>query len=429
MSTQRISWEIVLAGLTFIGIGIYLFSQNTSSQHNTNTSVSQTESRFSKAPPISKLPGSIVIDLQNLDNLQKLENLEQLKNLEIQLDNIEQLIEQHAQNGKQPKILEESLQKLENELQKIEEADFNIKLKDQKVYIDKDYNVEQAEWTEVSPGVYIYRESFPVENLETLDFALSFGNVNVIGSDGQEGEITLRATGDMEDPARFSEKLKIHKNIASSAATFKVTSASKANVSNNVNLEATLTLPNTININVRTSGGHIKASNLVNSQQFNTSGGHISLNNIQGKTIAKTAGGHITCNQISGNNMLSTGGGHIRVTGSTGSLTAKTGGGHIKIEDASGSLDARTSGGNISASILEADGPLKFNTSAGNVSLSLPTDINADLDISGSSVSLAEAFKFNGTKNRSNAKGTINDGGLPVIVNCEYGNVNINSNQ
>lgn len=429
MSTQRISWEIVLAGLTFIGIGIYLFSQNAPSQNNTNASASQTESHFPKAPSIPNLPGSIVIDLQNLENLQKLENLEQLKELEIQIEDIEQLIDQHTQNGEQSKALEQSLQKLETELQKIEEADFNIKLQNKKVYIDKDYNVEGAEWTEVSPGVYIYQETFPVEDLETLDFSLSFGNVNIIGSNNREGEITLRATGDMEDPARFSEKLKIQKNISSPTATFKVTSAKQVSISDKVNLEATLTLPKAIRINAKTSGGHIKANNLTNSQQFNTSGGHISLDNIQGKTIAKTAGGHITCNQISGNNTLSTGGGHIRVTGSTGSLSAKTGGGHIEIEDASGSLDARTSGGNIFASILEADGPLKLNTSAGNISLSLPTDINANLDISGSSVNLSGVFNFNGTKNRSNVKGTINDGGLPVIVNCEYGNVNISSNQ
>lgn len=429
MSTRKISWEIVLAGLTFIGIGIYLYSQSASSGDRTTATASQSENSVSQTPTASNLPGSIVIDLQNLESLKQLKNLENLKKFETELENIDNVIEQHMQSGKTAETIDQSLHKLESKLQGIEKSDFNIKVQDQKVYISRDYDVNQAEWSEVSPGVYIFQDSFTMEELETLDFTLGFGNVNIVGSDSRQGEITLRATGEVEDPARLSENIDIQKTLASPTAIFKVTSSDNIDISNKVNLEATLSLPKNIGISAKTSGGHIHANNLTSNQKFNTSGGHISLDNIKGKTVAKTAGGHITGSQIFGSSNLTTGGGHIKIKRSTGSLTVKTGGGHIEIEDASGNVNAKTSGGNISASILNADGPLKFNTSAGNISVSLPQDIAADLDASGSTVNLADIFDFSGTKNQGDIKGSVNGGGVSIVINCEYGNVNINSTQ
>lgn len=431
MNTQHISWEIVLAGLAFTAIGIYLVNQSTSSEAK-RASVAHTH----PAPPSPSghLPNTLVIDLQNLESLKNLEelknlkNFEELKELEFELRNLDQVIQQRMQNGNNQK-LDSSLKQLESELQKIESADYNVRLQDKKVYINKDYNVDEAQWSEVSPGVYIYQYTFTADNLQSMDFNTGFGNINVVGNGSSSGEITLRATGDMEDPAAFSEHINIEKNITSSEGAFKVTAANNSDISNRINLEATLTLPKNTKVNAQTSGGHINASNLSSNLHFNTSGGHIMLDAIEGETVAKTGGGHITCEQISGNTKLTTGGGHIKVNNSTGSLSVKTGGGHIEVQNASGSVMAKTSGGNISTSIQDANGPLNFHTSAGNISLLLPETISANLDISGSTVSLAELFNFDGTKSQGSISGTINGGGLPIVASCGYGKVNINANK
>lgn len=435
MSTRNISWEIVLAGIAFIGIGIYLFNQNSSVDQSSSSASVNTASQAPKSPSEPSLPGAIVIDLENLESLQNLENLKSLKNLgdlknlEIELKNLDKIIEKHTQNGQIQKSLNQSLQQLEKELQKIESGDYKVKLQDQKVYINKDYNVSEAQWTETSPGVYVFRESFSVSDLESMDLKLGFGNLNIVGNGAEKGNITLRATGDLQDPANFSEKLQIKKSLSAPNATFQVSPSESSSISDQINLEATLTLPKTAKIVAHTSGGHINASHMRNNQHFETSGGHISLTAVEGETIAETNGGHITGDQVSGNTQLKTGGGHIKVDQSNGSLTAKTGGGHIEIQDTSGDVMAKTSGGNISAVIKEATGPLKFFTSAGNVSLHLPENIAADLDVSGSSVHLSDAFNFSGTENKGSISGSINDGGLPVVIKCGYGNVNINTSQ
>jgi hypothetical protein len=433
MSTTRTSWEIVLAGFAFIGIGIYLYNQGSPENKKTVPTV-QSPSSVPQTPSPSNLPGSIVIDLDNLQSLKQLKELhnfknpENLKNLEIELKNLDKIIEKYAQQDIVKESLDQSLQQLEAELQKIENADFKVNIQDQKVYINKDYNVDEAKWTEVSPGVFVFREQFPISNLESMDLKLGFGNLNIIGSEDNQAEVTLKATGKLEDPAKFSEQLSIEKDLSGPKTTYRVAPARESSISNQINLDATLKIPKNLKIITSTSGGHINASNMNRDQHFQTSGGHISLNSLEGKTVAETDGGHITVNQISGNTSVSTGGGHIKVNDTDGSLAAETGGGHIEIENASGRITAKTSGGNISASVQQAEGPIKLITSAGNISLNLPQDVAANLDISGSSVNISEVFDFSGTKNKGNISGYINGGGLSVVVDCEYGNVNINSN-
>jgi DUF4097 and DUF4098 domain-containing protein YvlB len=429
MIKRNISWEIVLAGLTFIGIGIYMFNQSSSNQsHTSETSHAEIQK---PAPP--SLPEPIVIDLNNLESLKELkkldgtQSLEELENLEFDLKNLDALIRKHTQSEQFQENLDENLKELKAELQQIDKADFEVKLQDKKVYISRDYDVKESTWTEVSPGVYLFRKSFPVSGLKSMDFNLGFGNVNIIGSTSGNGEITLRATGNIDDPATFSQQLKIDKTLASPDANFNVTTAEGGDISDHINLEATLHLPKNTKVIAHTSGGHINTSNLTNTKKLQTSGGHIRLNSIGGETIAKTEGGHITCDEISGKTSLTTKGGHIKVNKPKGTLTAQTGGGHIEIQDADGSISAKTSGGNISASIQQADGPLKFFTSAGNVTLQLPEEIRANLNLSGSSINLMDEFNFSGTKSKGQVSGTINDGGPAVVVKCEYGNINVST--
>ena len=434
MIKRNISWEIVLAGVTFIGIAIYLLSSISPSDSSSTYSVASSEKNIRSAPTPPSIPSAIVIDLQNLEslkNLDKLRNirdLENLKEIEFEIQNLDKFIQQHAQKEINEESLEVELRQLEQELQKINQNDFNVKLQDQKLYINQKYNVDESQWTEVSSGVFVYEHSFSSANLNSLDFSADFGNLNVIGNGSSSSKITLRATGDIDDPAVIAKELNIKEDINNDDAKFEVIAANGSSISEKINLEVTLSVPQNITLLAKTAGGHVTASQLKNSQQISTSGGHITLTDIEGTTNAKTGGGHITANRVFGDISMSTGGGHIKMQDTGGNLEVKTGGGHINIENGEGSISAKTSGGNISSSITSAQDQLRLSTSAGNVSLSLPTDIAADLDVSGTSASLDDVFNFNGTKNQGRITGTLNGGGLPIVINCGYGNVNISTN-
>lgn len=428
MSGSRRSWEIIVAGLAFSAIAIYFLS-DTSSRERASTSAT---AAAPSAPERPSLPSTIVIDLEqlknldNLKNLRNLENLENLKNLEelesfdIQVEQLEELIDDSSVEA-----ASRSLEAFRQRLQESGQADYRVQLQNRKLFIDRDYEVEQGNWTEVDPGVFVYTRSLDTDGLEKLELSLGFGNLNVVGSEEGSGKLTVQATGDVASAGYISENLIVRRTDEQGTGRIEISGSDGTEISNRVNLEATLTLPRGITVNATTAGGHITANNFDGTQQFETSGGHINLTSISGNTTAHSRGGHIVGNRLSGTFRLQTEGGHIRVSRLDGELEARTGGGHIQLESLTGSVDAETSGGNIDAQVDSAGGPLSLVTSAGNITLLLPSGLGAELQARGTQVHLAEGFGFEGSKTAGNITGSLNGGGIPITLRCGYGNVTI----
>lgn len=420
--------------MAFIAIAIYMLSSGADG----NSRPAPPEAPPSPPSEVSQLPSAIVIDLQNLENLEKLknlkslgnlENLENLKNLEIELKNLDKIIEERVNSSFPEESLEKSLQQVEQKLRQIEKADFQVKLQDKKIFINKDYNVEEADWTEVNPGVFVFRESLPLPESGSMNLKMDFGNLNIVGGGDAQSELTLQATGNISSAQEIRDQLRILSDSDSESATFNIgTGSSAAGLGEKVNLEATLRIPRTLTLDVSTSGGHINATNLDGNHKLLTSGGHIMLSAISGTTRAETRGGHITGEELFGEATLKTSGGHIQVAKADVNLSASTGGGNIEIEDFSGQADAKTSGGNIIANILSASGPLNFTTSAGNINLVLPQSLGVEVNAKGNNVSLGDGLGFEGERSNGHLTGTINGGGIPLTLSCKFGNITISQN-
>ncbi|MDX1672115.1 MAG: DUF4097 family beta strand repeat-containing protein, partial [Balneolaceae bacterium] len=383
------------------------------------------------APSVPQpLPPTIVIDLENLESLKNLENLKNLQNLR----SLEQL-EAKLQNLDQILKLEEigettalGVEEIRKKLQEIEKADYTVQLQNKKLIINKKYDVKEASWVETSPGVYVYRESFDASKLKSLNLDMGFGNINLVGTSEEDGEIVVQATGKLQTAEAMKKMIHLKFLIRDDGAHFDVRPSDNRSVSDQLNLEATLTLPTKIGVSASTSGGHISADNLEGAHQLKTSGGHIVLNNMSGDVEAHTSGGHITCDNLKGTIGLKTQGGHIKIQNLVGELSARTGGGHIEVSGLEGRGNVSTSGGNISTQVATLNGPLMLDTSAGNINLQLPPGLQADLSASGSKVILSEIFKFSGTQSDGRLQGTLNGGGVSVNAECDFGNVVIQSN-
>lgn len=429
MSNTSRSWEIVLAGIAFVAIAVYLIGNHDSRPEEPNAP--ESPQAFTVEP---SLPSTIVIDLQNLQNLENLKNLENLRNLknfenleqlEIELKNLDKIIEEQINTQAEQESVEKSLRIVKEKLQSIDNADYKVQLQNKKIFINKDYNVEEAHWTEASPGVFIYRKSLPLGEIKAFNLNMGFGNLNIVGEESTLGELTIRATGNVESAKEIRENLEVLNRTENEAAFIEVSPGNQSGFSERVNLEATLKMPKNIKLDASTRGGHINANNLEGEHKLFTAGGHIVLNTISGTTEAESSGGHITCDRLYGSVLLKTAGGHIRVNNADADLSATTGGGHIDLESFAGQVDAKTAGGNISAEILSADGPLSFVTSAGNISLVIPRNLSADIKAKGNMVSMEDGFQFEGNKSKTGISGTLNGGGIPLTLSCKYGNVNI----
>lgn len=428
MSGTRTSWEIIVAGLAFTAIAIYFLS-DTSPREGTSAAASAVAP---SAPERPSLPSTIVIDLEqlknlenlknlrNLENLENIKNLEELENFDIRVEQLERLIEESSVEA-----TARSLEALRRSLQESGQADYRVQLQNRKLFINRDYEVEQGNWTEVDPGVYVYTRNLDTDGLEKLELRLGFGNLNVVGSEEGSGELTVQATGDVASAGYIAENLIVRRTDEQGTGRIEISGSDGTEISNRVNMEATLTLPRGMTVEATTAGGHITANNVNGSQQFETSGGHINLTSVSGNTTARSRGGHVVGNRLSGTIRLQTGGGHIRVSRLDGKLEARTGGGHIQLENLAGSVDAETSGGNITAQVDSAGGAISLVTSAGNISLLLPSGIGAELQARGTQVHLAEGFGFEGSQTSGSITGSLNGGGIPITLRCGYGNVTI----
>ena len=219
--------------------------------------------------------------------------------------------------------------------------------------------------------------------------------------------------------------------------------------------------PKKSNSHLVTSGGSIALSNLFGSQVFVTSGGSLKVSNIEGSVSGKTSGGSITVTGCKDNIALETSGGSIKANDLIGKIKLTTSGGSLQLYNLTGEVIAHTSGGSIKGSDLEGtiatgtsggsikldkvDGSLKASTSAGSIEVTMksisrhlvlatssgsvrvnmPLDMGANLNLTGSKVSIP-LQNFTGQAEKNAVIGKINGGGVEIKLSASSGNVYVN---
>jgi DUF4097 and DUF4098 domain-containing protein YvlB len=253
--------------------------------------------------------------------------------------------------------------------------------------------------------------------------------------------------------------------VAVENGTLTATAKSKhriTNWSNALSISFHIYAPSSVSTKLNTSGGNIQLSGLSGTQDFATSGGNLELNQLSGKIKGRTSGGNIYLKNCKDELNLSTSGGNIMGKSSSGQIHLSTSGGSIQLKDLDGNIDASTSGGNVEAESIK--GELAAHTSGGNVSLqklncsvktstsggnidvsietagkyvsisnsggqvrlSIPKNTGMDLKLTAVKISTQNLQNFNGTNSKDKIIGTVNGGGIPVMVDAGGGNLDVN---
>lgn len=234
----------------------------------------------------------------------------------------------------------------------------------------------------------------------TLYFKTNGGSIKVETHD--KNEVTLSADLQNTDP----DDLEITHRITDD--TLSITAKHEKKRWSNARIIFTLTVPDTLNLDLNTSGGSIKIDDLVGQVDAHTSGGSIRVNDIEGNIDLHTSGGSIDIGDIAGNAEIS------------------TSGGSIKIESVSGNLDAHTSGGSISATLTtQITEDTKLSTSGGSINLYVPNDIQFDLDASTSGGRVKSDFSVDGTVKKRAIKGEVNGGGPTIRLKSSGGTIRV----
>ncbi|KGJ91713.1 DUF4097 family beta strand repeat-containing protein [Colwellia psychrerythraea] len=151
-----------------------------------------------------------------------------------------------------------------------------------------------------------------------------------------------------------------------------------------------VTLPETYNIDLNTSGGSIEIENLTGKVDAYTSGGSISLEDLQGDVNIKTSGGSLDLDNIIGR------------------------------------INAKTSGGNIELKLSKnPTKDSKLKTSGGSITAYLAKDVAVNLTAKTSGGRVSSEFAVDGEISKRKIEGTINGGGPELVLKTSGGSVRV----
>lgn len=413
------SWEIILAGLLFIGVSIFLIESNSNSPDSGQNKVN------SDSLGISFNGENIHVfqlkSLKNLENLQNPENLEKLKNLQ-NLENLKNLtnilpMEIRAEFEKE---IDEIIREMDQE-----SLEVNFDVESKTLTVDSESIKNQQGWTAKSPGVYHYAKSFDSAQNNKTNLTLPFGSVEVKGNQSGRKNLIIEASGKIPSLNDLRSQLATEFNIDEESTTVKLIPKTNKSDDQNIQIQSKLEVPREMQLDIHTMAGHIVSENVIGVQVYKTDGGHITLNNLSGNIEAQTGGGHIEIKESDGEVSLFSKGGNIRVQEFEGELNLQSGGGSLQIIEHKGGVSASTNGGNIEFRIATLDGPVNTQTGAGSITIWINKDANTELNLKGSNVEIDSELNFNGTLQTGSATGTIGTGTYMITAKTNYGTVSV----
>ena len=197
---------------------------------------------------------------------------------------------------------------------------------------------------------------------------------------------------------------------------------------NRLRVRFVITVPSQYNVDIKTSGGSIKVSNLEGEVKTRTSGGSLKYGMIKGPVTGRTSGGSIVLKGCIGDAEVRTSGGSITIGTVEGDVFAHTSGGSIRVEEVMGILKASTSGGSIRALVSrQPRGDCRLTTSGGSITLYMNPDtkVNLDAKTSGGRVRTNFPVTMSGVISRRKLRGQVNGGGPEMYLRTSGGNITI----
>ena len=157
---------------------------------------------------------------------------------------------------------------------------------------------------------------------------------------------------------------------------------------NRVSVKMKVRVPETYNLDLKTSGGDIGIGDLKGDVNARTAGGDVNIGTVsEGDIKASTGGGDVSVRGGGRNTALSTTGGDITVDRAEGDVTSRTTGGDIEIGDTGGDVNAKTTGGDIE--IGKVRGNVTAVTTGGGIEIG-PTLGDVDAKTIGGNIEIDE---------------------------------------
>jgi hypothetical protein len=196
------------------------------------------------------------------------------------------------------------------------------------------------------------------------------------------------------------------------------------------NLHFDVRVPRETRVDLKSSGGGIRVSNLMGSARVRSSGGGLRIADITGDVDAGSSGGGVEIKQVRGDVNVSSSGGGVDVMQVTGTVDASSSGGGVDIDGVRGRVTADSSGGSVSAVLTEgnaAGGTLSSSGGGVSVAIGRGTRLSIDAYSSGGSVNCDLPVQTSGKQTRTTLRGNLNGGGSLLKLRSSGGGIRIDA--
>ena len=189
-------------------------------------------------------------------------------------------------------------------------------------------------------------------------------------------------------------------------------------------------MPQEADLDAHTGDGSVEANSLHGKISVYTGDGSVRANNLGGTIDLHTNDGSITVDTLKGDIRLHTGDGSIEARELDGRLDADSGDGHVRVAGRFDGLNIRSGDGSVDTRVLPGSkmaSSWNIRTGDGSVDLSLPGDIQANIDASTGDghISVGLPVTVEGTFSNSQLHGKMNGGGQSLTIHTGDGSIRL----
>jgi hypothetical protein len=139
-------------------------------------------------------------------------------------------------------------------------------------------------------------------------------------------------------------------------------------------------VPHETALDVSSSGGGIRASQVEGDVRLRSSGGGVRVFDVDGMVDAESSGGPVEARRVEGEVRVSSSGGGVKVGEVIGNVEAGSSGGGVTIENVAGDVDASSSGGGVRVALMPtAHVTVDAASSGGGVTCDLPITVRGKI--------------------------------------------------
>ncbi|MEJ7713289.1 MAG: DUF4097 family beta strand repeat-containing protein [Pyrinomonadaceae bacterium] len=244
----------------------------------------------------------------------------------------------------------------------------------------------------VSTQAQDFQKSYQASPDSTLSVKNASGNITIIGDDGNAIVVSAYKEG------RDRDRVEIEDLSAGNNVDVRAKYPERCSNDCQASVRFEIRVPRQVNINI---------------DKVSTASGDIKVSTMRGRVRVSTASGD------------------VRVKDVAGAINASSASGDVEILNVSGVVSAQTASGNVTAEIAQLEGSesMKFSTASGDVAVRMPSNLEAEVEMSTISGKVETDFPLQVEEQRhgpgSNARGRLGNNARSLRITSASGNVSL----